>query len=255
MRTDASARFEKGLDPENTTSAVERACELIELLSCGEVLDGMIDVNHTDYVPRVLPFEPERICRHIGADIPADDMRRYLEPLGFVVGKETVTVPSWRADVEGMADLSEEVARFYGYDRIPTTMFKGPILKGGYTDKQKAEKLVSELCRGLGFSEIMTYSFVSPSVYDRIRLPKDSPLRKCLTLLNPLGEDTSVMRTTALPSMLETLARNANNRNPSARLYELASVYLPGEDKLPGASDASARRLWRHRLFRYKGCG
>ncbi len=233
MRTDASARFEKGLDPENTIPAVERACELAELLGAGEVLGGIIDIDSTQYAPRVLPFEPDRMRRHIGADISEQQMRHYLSLLGFKVGQTSVEVPSWRADVEGMADISEEVARMFGYDKIPTTMFKGPILQGGLSDKQKAERQITGLCRGLGYSEIMTYSFISPSSYDSLRLDETSPLRDSLAILNPLGEDTSVMRTTALPSMLETLARNLNNRNPAARLYELASVYLKQNDQLP----------------------
>ena len=152
--------------------------------------------------------------------------------LGFTLDGDTITVPSWRGDVEHYSDIAEEVARLHGYDKIPVTLMRGETTQGGYTDKQRAERQAGVLLRGMGYSEIITYSFISPACYDKIRLEADSPKRKCVTILNPLGEDTSVMRTTALPSMLETLSRNYSYRNKSAKLYELATVYLPveGED-------------------------
>jgi len=229
MRTDASARYEKGLDPMNTYKGVQRACELVELLGCGQVVEGIIDVIAADQSPRTLRLEPEKINGLLGADISEEDMRAMLRRLDFTLEGDLVTVPSWRGDVEHYSDLAEEVARLYGYDKIPVTLMRGETTRGGFTPKQKAERHTGELLRSMGYSEIITYSFVSPSAYDKIRLAADDPLRRCVTILNPLGEDTSVMRTTALPSMLDTLARNYSSRNRSARLYELATVYAPVE--------------------------
>ena len=234
MRTDASSRFEKGLDPENTYKAVQRACELVEELGAGEVLDGVIDITARKYAPRTLKLEPEKINSLLGADIPVDFMVSTLEKLGFAVNDgAVVTVPSWRADVEHYSDLAEEVARFYGYDVIEPTMFGGEAVAGGFTGRQALERHLGYVLRGMGFSEIYTYSFISPSSYDKIGLPSGSPLRRSTVILNPLGEDTSVMRTTSLPSMLETLARNASYRNTNVRLYELAKVYRPIGETLP----------------------
>ncbi len=229
MRTEASARYEKGLDPMNTYNGVQRACELVELLGCGEVVDGIIDVIAADLAPRTLPLEPEKVNRLLGTDIDKETMRQMLLSLGFTFDGDTIIVPSWRSDIEHMADIAEEVARLYGYGKIPVTLMRGDTTQGGFTDKQKAENQLGDLCRGMGFSEILTYSFISPSCYDKIRLPADSPKRKSITILNPLGEDTSIMRTTALPSMLEILARNYNYRNAAAQLYELAKIYIPVE--------------------------
>ena len=156
-------------------------------------------------------------------------MKDYLRALDFGIEGDTVHVPSWRSDVRHYSDLAEEVARLYGYNNLPTTLMRGATTQGGLSDKQKAEKLAGELCRSLGYSEILTYSFISPSAYDKIRMPADDPRRRSVTLLNPLGEDTSIMRTTALPSLLEILGRNISFRNPSVRLYELATIYLPHE--------------------------
>ena len=232
MRTDASARYEKGLDPMNTYKGVQRACQLVELLGCGEVIDGVIDVIAADQAPTTLPLEPEKINALLGTDISAGEMRAMLLRLGFTLDGDMITVPSWRGDVEHYSDIAEEVARLHGYDKIPVTLMRGETTQGGYTNKQRAERQAGVLLRGMGYSEIITYSFISPACYDKIRLEADSPKRKCVTILNPLGEDTSVMRTTALPSMLETLSRNYSYRNKSAKLYELATVYLPveGED-------------------------
>ncbi|MGM9538749.1 MAG: phenylalanine--tRNA ligase subunit beta [Candidatus Onthomonas sp.] len=229
MRTEASGRYEKGLDPMNTLPAVERACELVELLGCGEVLDGVIDVVAQDYVPTSLQLQPDKVNKLLGTDIPADEMKKILTDLGFTLDGETIYVPSWRSDVEHYSDIAEEVARFYGYNNLPTTLMKGDTTRGGLTDQQKAEKSLGQIFRGLGYSEILTYSFISPSDYGKIRMPEDSPLRKSITILNPLGEDTSIMRTTAIPSLLETLARNYSHRNPAAKLYEIAKIYLPVE--------------------------
>lgn len=229
MRTDASSRFEKGLDPQGTLPAVQRACELVELLGAGEVLDSVIDVKAADFPATVLSLDAERINRLLGTEIPAPEMAQYLRSLGFAVTGDRVEVPSWRSDIEHYSDLAEEVARLYGYNLLPTTMMRGETTQGGFSDVQRARRLAGTLCRGMGYSEILTYSFVSPSCFDKIRLPASSPLRNAIRILNPLGEDTGIMRTTALPSMMETLSRNYSYRNPSARLYELASVYLPRE--------------------------
>ena len=229
MRTEASGRYEKGLDPMNTLPAVERACELVELLGCGEVLDGIIDVVAQDYVPTSLQLQPDKVNKLLGTDISAEEMKKILTDLGFTLEGDTIYVPSWRSDVAHYSDIAEEVARFYGYNNLPTTLMKGDTTRGGLTDKQKAEKSLGQIFRGLGYSEILTYSFISPSDYSKIRMPEDSPLRKSVTILNPLGEDTSIMRTTALPSLLETLARNYSHRNPAAKLYEIAKIYLPVE--------------------------
>jgi len=233
MRTEASAKFEKGLDPLNTLPAVNRACELVELLDAGEVLDGVIDICNHIPQPTVLTLEPEKINALLGTSVAETEMVRILRKLDFGVEGRRVSVPSWRGDVKRMADLAEEVARFYGYDRIPSTLMRGQTTAGGYSKEQLLENRLGMVCRACGYSEIITYSFISPSYYDKIRWPEDSPSRKSFKILNPLGEDTSVMRTTILPSMLETLTRNYNYRNKSVRLYELGKTYHPGgEDGL-----------------------
>ena len=230
MRTEASAKFEKSLDPMNTLPAVNRACELVELLGAGEVVDGVIDIlNHVPQ-PRVLKLEPDRINGLLGTDIAADEMVRILKKLDFAVEGDQVTVPSWRGDVEGMADLAEEVARFHGYNNIPTTLMRGQTTLGGFSQEEKLERQLGAMCRSLGYDEIITYSFISPTCYDKIRWSADDPRRQSFKILNPLGEDTSIMRTTILPSMLEILTRNYNYRNKSARLYEVGRIYLSGGD-------------------------
>ncbi len=230
MRTEASAKFEKGLDILNTLPAVDRACELVELLGAGEVLDGVIDILNFVPQPTQLDLRPDKINALLGTDIPAGEMFRILTDLGFGVEGETITVPSWRGDVGHYSDLAEEVARFYGYNQIPTTAMRGVTTRGGYSPEQLLERNLGIICRGMGFDEIITYSFISPTYYDKIRLPEDSPLRKSMKIMNPLGEDTSIMRTTVLPSMLEILTRNYNYRNKSARLYELGRTYFERED-------------------------
>ena len=230
MRTEASAKFEKGLDPLNTLPAVNRACELVEMLGAGEVVDGVIDIlNHVPQ-PTVLTLEPEKINALLGTDVAADEMVRILHKLDFQVDGDQVTVPSWRGDVQRMADLAEEVARFYGYNNIPTTLMRGQTTLGGYSEQEKLERQLGAMCRSLGYDEIITYSFISPTCYDKIRWNQDDPRRQSFKILNPLGEDTSIMRTTTLPSMLEILTRNYNYRNKSARLYEVGRIYLPGGD-------------------------
>ena len=230
MRTDASARYEKGLDPMNTMKAVQRACELVELLGAGEVVDGVMDVIAKDAYPTTVKLEPEKINSLLGVDVPEAEMRRILLSLGFGLDGDTILVPSWRGDVEHYSDIAEEVARFYGYNKIPSTLMRGETLRGGWTPIQQAENTAGLLCRTAGYHEIITYSFISPTYYDKIALPTDSPLRTSMRILNPLGEDTSIMRTTTLPSMLEILARNYNFRNKSAKLYELGRTYFAKND-------------------------
>ena len=230
MRTEASSRYEKGLDPMNTLKAVQRACELVELLGAGEVVDGVMDVIAKDSAPVTVQLEPAKLNRFLGTDIPEEEMRRILLSLGFGLEGDTILVPSWRSDVEHWSDIAEEVARFYGYNKIPDTLSSGLNQRRGFSPEQKAENTMGALCRSAGYSEIITYSFISPSYYDKIDLPKDSPLRTSMKILNPLGEDTSIMRTTTLPSMLEILTRNYNFRNKSAKLYELGRTYFAKND-------------------------
>ena len=232
MRTDASSRYEKGLDPMNTLKAVERACELVELLGAGEVVEGVMDVIAKDSNPVTVKLEPEKVNGLLGTDVSREEMVRILESLDFTVEGDTIHVPSWRSDVEHYSDIAEEVARFYGYNNIPDTLSNGLTARRGLTDIQQTENLLGSVCRAAGYDEIITYSFISPTYYDKIDLPKDSPLRDSLKILNPLGEDTSIMRTTTLPSMLEILTRNYNFRNKSAKLYELGRVYFKRADGL-----------------------
>ena len=228
MRTEASGKFEKSLDPMMTIPAVQRACELVELLECGDVLDGTIDIIH--YVPetRKLPLEPEKINHLLGTSIPKEDMVMYLNRLEIPVEDDTIIVPSFRPDLVRMVDIAEEVGRSYGYNEIPVTQFR-TATHGGYSQEMKLEVKAGTLCRAMGYSEIITYSFTSPTVFDQIRIPADSPLRRAMRIQNPLGEDTSIMRTIALPSMLEILGRNNAYHNKAAKLYEIAKIYLPVE--------------------------
>ena len=227
MRTEASGKFEKNIDPLLTLPAVDRACELVELLGAGEVMDGVIDVLNDIPEPRTIELEPDRINALLGTDISEADMVEYLRRLEIPVEGHEIRVPSWRPDLVGMADIAEEVGRLFGYNNIPTTTFRGAATEGGYTEAMKLENRAGSLCRSLGYSEILTYSFVSPSIFDQIRLPEDSALRNAMRIQNPLGEDASIMRTVALPSMLAILARNNAYHNDAVKLYELAKVYLP----------------------------
>ena len=233
MRTESSGKFEKNLDPMMTVPAVQRACELVELLECGDVLDGTIDIIHYVPEPHTVTLEPNKINALLGTDISREDMIKYLNLLEIPVEGDDIQIPSWRPDLNLMADIAEEIGRSFGYNEIPTTAFRTST-QGGYSPAMKFETKAGSVCRALGFSEIITYSFVSPTIFDQIRIPADSPLRNTMRIQNPLGEDTSVMRTTALPSMLDILSRNNAYHNKQAKLYELAKIYLPvpGE-KLP----------------------
>ena len=228
MRTEASAKFEKGLDPMKTLPAVNRACELVELLGAGEVVDGVIDILNYVPHPTVLQLRPEKVNALLGTDVSVAEMQDILRKLDFGVDGETITVPSWRGDVKHYSDLAEEVARFHGYNNIPCTLQRGETTRGGYPSSQQLERRLGSLCRTCGYSEIITYSFISPTYYDKIGWSQEEPLRQSLKILNPLGEDTSIMRTTTLPSMLEILTRNYNYRNKAVKLYEIGKIYLPG---------------------------
>ncbi len=228
MRTESSGKFEKHLDPMMALPAIQRACELVELLDCGDVLDGVIDILGNIPEPRTIPLEPDRINALLGTDIPREDMELYLNRLEIPVVDGRIQVPSWRPDLVLTADIAEEVGRSYGYNEIPVTAFS-TATQGGYSPMMLFENTAGNLCRAMGYSEIITYSFVSPGIFDQIRLPQDSPLRRAMKIQNPLGEDTSIMRTVALPSMLDILSRNNAYHNKSVKLYELAKVYLPRE--------------------------
>ena len=231
MRTESSGRFEKGLDPMNCEGALLRALELVEQLGAGEVVSGVIDIDHADHALRRVPFDADWMNRFLGISLTREEMVESLRPLEIaVVGNECI-VPSYRADLEQKADIAEEVARMYGYDKIPTTALRGSA-EAIITPEQDFERRINNAMIAMGYDEIVTYSFMSPKMYDKICLPADHPMRKSVVITNPLGEDTSIMRTTGLPSMLDTLARNYNNRNPEAWLYEISSEYLPreGED-------------------------
>lgn len=232
MRTDASARFEKGLDPQNAYPALMRAFELVEMLGCGEVVKTIIDADYSDKTPKGVEFDPVWINNFLGADIPEDVMRSCLEKLDFRIENGKAYAPSVRIDIECKADIAEEVARIYGYNNIPKTIIRG-VADAKLTEKQKLERKTANAMTALGAYEITTYSFISPKYFDKIRLPMDSTLRKTVVISNPLGEDTSVMRTTLLPSMCEVMARNYNNRNASVCLFELGSEYIPNGGELP----------------------
>ena len=229
LRTDASGKYEKGLDPNTAEEAVNRACQLIEELGAGEVIGGIIDIYPVKKEEKRIPFDAARINRLLGTDIPEADMLEYFRmiELGYDADTKEVIAPTWRQDLERMADVAEEVARFYGYHRIPTTLPSGEATTGKLSYKLRIEGLAREIAEFCGFSQGMTYSFESPRVFDRMMIPADSSLRRAVNISNPLGEDFSVMRTTSLNGMLTSLATNYNRRNKDVRLYELANVYRP----------------------------
>ena len=239
MRTDASGRFEKGLDLFATVPAVDRACELVEMLGAGEVFDGTIDVLAKEPETTFIELDDKRINALLGTDIPREFMADTLTSLGFELNGNTLTVPSWRGDCTMLADIAEECARFWGYDKIEATDIRGAATQGGYSEKTLFVQKLGTACRAMGYTEVVTYSFVSPSSLDKIKVPADSPLRDNYRILNPLGEDTSVMRTTALPSMLGVLSTNLSRRNMEAKLYEMATVYK----KQPGKVLADERTV------------
>lgn len=229
LRTDASGKFEKGLDPNNAEDAINRACQLIEELGAGEVVGGMIDVYHTKKEEKRIPFCPDKINKLLGTQIKEEEMLEIFKKLELKYEENTkeIIIPSFRQDLECGADIAEEVARFFGYDNIPTTLPTGEATTGKLSYKLRIEQTARNIAEFCGFSEGMTYSFESPKVFDKLLLPKDSPLRNTVVISNPLGEDFSIMRTTTLNGMLTSLASNYNRRNKAVRLYELGNIYIP----------------------------
>ena len=229
MRTDAQSKFEKGLDPNNASAAIDRACQLIEVLGCGEVVGGMVDVYGKVKEPHEIPFQPERINRLLGTDLSAEQMLGYFKSLEleYDADRTVMIIPTFRQDLLGTADLAEEVARFYGYSNIPSTLPSGESTSGKVSFKHRVEDVAKETAEFCGFSEGMTFSFESPKVFDKLRLDADDPLRQAITIANPQGEDYSIMKTTPLNGMLVSLARNFNRRNKDVKLYEMAKIYLP----------------------------
>lgn len=237
MRTDASARYEKGLDPEGCLRTLERAFELVELLGAGEPVRTHIDLDYNEKQRNRIPFDPDWINKFLGTDISREEMCDTMKMLEIEVDGDTCISPSFRIDLERPADLAEEVARIYGYNNIPSTVIKG-VANASLTPKQKFRRTLENATVAVGCYGILTYSFISPKYFDKIALPADSSLRKTVVISNPLGEDTSVMRTTTLPSMLETLSLNYKNRNAAVALYEIGKEYLPtAPDKLPEEPD------------------
>ncbi len=227
LRTDASSKFEKGLDPNNAINAINRACQLIEELGAGTVVGGVVDVYPKKKEEIKLPFEPDKYNKMLGTDISADEMKDYFSRLELKVEGNEVTIPTWRQDLESYADLAEEVARFYGYDKIPTTLPSGEATAGKLSYKLSIENMIKDTAENYGFSQAMCYSFESPKVFDKLLLEEDSQYRKTVVISNPLGEDYSIMRTLPLDGMLTSLSTNFNRRNKDVRLYELGNVYLP----------------------------
>lgn len=237
MRTDASARYEKGLDPEGCLRTLERAFELVELLGAGEPVRTHIDLDYNEKQRNRIPFDPDWINKFLGTDISREEMCDTMKMLEIEVDGDTCISPSFRIDLERPADLAEEVARIYGYNNIPSTVIKG-VANASLTPKQKFRRTLENATVAVGCYGILTYSFISPKYFDKIALPANSSLRKTVVISNPLGEDTSVMRTTTLPSMLETLSLNYKNRNAAVALYEIGKEYLPtAPDKLPEEPD------------------
>ncbi|MDE5872897.1 MAG: phenylalanine--tRNA ligase subunit beta [Lachnospiraceae bacterium] len=229
LTTDAAAKFVKGLDPNLAIEAMNRACQLIEELGCGKVVDGVVDVYPNPVSEIKLPFEPEKMNRLLGTDVPDEQMLKYFDRLGIIYNRETnmLTIPTFRQDIKCMADLAEEVGRFYGYDNIPTTLPKGEATAGKKGYAERIEDEVRIICEGNGFSGAMCYSFESPKVFDKLLIPADDEARCAIEISNPLGEDFSIMRTIPLNGILTSIATNYNRRNKDARLYELANVYIP----------------------------
>ena len=229
LRTDASGKFEKGLDPNNAQAAIDRACQLMEELGAGEVVGGMVDVCSETREPVRVPFEPERINALLGTELTEEEMLGYLARVELAYDEKTneIVAPTFRQDIHCMADVAEEVVRFYGYDKIPTTLPTGEATTGKLPFKLRIEQIARDMAEYCGFSEGMTYSFESPKVFDKLLIPEGDALRNAITISNPLGEDYSIMRTTTINGMLTSLATNYNRRNKDVRLYELGNVYLP----------------------------
>ena len=231
LSTDASAKFVKGLDPNNAMEAMNRACQLIEELGCGEVVGGAVDVYPNPVIEKKLPFEPEKMNALLGTDVPEAQMLKYFDQLGLIYDEANreLTIPTFRQDLGCMADLAEEVARFYGYDNIPVTLPRGESTAGKKPFKVRIEDTCRDVAEQNGFCGGMAYSFESPKVFDRLLLSKDAPERQAIEISNPLGEDFSIMRTISLNAMLISLSTNMAHRNKNVRLYEFGNIYLPKE--------------------------
>lgn len=244
MRTEASARYEKELNPLGCKTSLMRALELVQLLDAGDVVNGIVDCDHADHNLRTLPFDPEWVNNFIGINVSAEEQKEILERIDFKVENDTIIIPPYRNDIEHNADISEEIARFYGYQNIPNRALAG-VANGKFTPMQQLERKINEVLLSCGMTEITTFSFISPKAYDKICLPSDSPRRNSIVITNPLGEDTSIMRTTALPSILDVLSRNYNNRNAAAWVYELATEFVPnGADELPDENQKVALGMY-----------
>lgn len=260
LRSEASSRYEKGLDTENTVAALNRCAELIEELGAGKVVKGIIDVYPRPYVKKVLKFEPERVNAFLGTDIPAEEMVRILKALEFEVDEEKMTLspPSFRRDIEHFQDICEEIARFYDYNNIKPTLLSGKeATQGRKTYKQRMEDIIRNTMTGCGLNEAYTFSIVSPKVFDQIDIPEDSPLRRTIVISNPMGEDFSILRTTTIPEMLKSLSVNNNRKIPEARLFELAHVYIPVDgQQLPDERQTLTLGMYGSGIdfFELKGC-
>ena len=260
MRTDAQAKFEKGLDPNTTMEAMNRACQLIEELGAGEVVGGCVDVYPEKKEPIDVAYDVDKINALLGIDVSEDEMCKYWEMVELVPdkAKKCVHVPTWRQDILRLADLAEEVARFYGYDKIPTTLPSGEATQGGVSYQTSICNMIRNVIESYGFSEGMTYSFESPKAFDKLLIPEGDELRKAIEISNPLGVDYSIMRTTPLNGMLTSLSTNYNHRNKDVRLYEMANVYLPESlplTKLPEEKMMLALGMYgKGDFFDMKGC-
>ena len=260
MRTDAQAKFEKGLDPNTTMEAMNRACQLIEELGAGEVVGGCVDVYPEKKEPIDVAYDVDKINALLGIDVSEDEMCKYWEMVDLVPdkAKKCVHVPTWRQDILRLADLAEEVARFYGYDKIPTTLPSGEATQGGVSYQTSICNMIRNVIESYGFSEGMTYSFESPKAFDKLLIPEGDELRKAIEISNPLGVDYSIMRTTPLNGMLTSLSTNYNHRNKDVRLYEMANVYLPESlplTKLPEEKMMLALGMYgKGDFFDMKGC-
>lgn len=229
LRTDASGKFEKGLDPYNAEAAINRACQLVEELGAGEVVGGMVDVFPVKPQAKSLPFEPDKYNKLLGTDVSREDMLSYFERLGLDYDKDSdeIRIPSFRQDLLRTCDMAEEVARFFGYDKIPVTLPSGESTSGKLSFKLRVEELARQVAQYCGFSQSMNYSFESPKAFDKLLIPEDSGLRQAITIMNPLGQDFSIMKTQALNGMLSSLATNYNRKNKNVRLYEIGNIYIP----------------------------
>ena len=240
LRTESSRRFEKGLPPYNAMLAINRACELVRELDCGEIVDGIIDICNVSVEPTRVKFDPKRINEILGTSISREEMSELLKRIEMIVDGDEIIVPAYRNDIINTADVAEEIVRLYGVDKILPTQFECRAVEGKLTNYQAFLKKINDTCVGLGFDEIYTYSFISPKMFDKIHIPENDVRRDVIRIRNPLGDDTSVMRTTALPSILEALMHNYNHRSPVCRLFECATLYQKSESDMSYESKSLA---------------